>query len=172
MFENDRIRLRAIEPEDLDWLYKVENDDALWSYGSSNVPYSTFALKQYIASCHNDLYADGQLRLVAEDSVSHTVIGCVDLVDFTPRHMRAEIGIFLFPQFQGKGYACEIIQMICDYARNFMFMHLIYAIVAEENLRARKLFEKCGFENQSIIKEWLRFSHDEYSSAYLFIKVL
>ena len=49
MFAADNIRLRALEPEDLEWLYSVENDEELWQWGSSNVPYSRYSLKTYIA---------------------------------------------------------------------------------------------------------------------------
>ena len=49
MFAADNIRLRALEPEDLEWLYSVENDEELWQWGSSNVPYSRYTLKTYIA---------------------------------------------------------------------------------------------------------------------------
>lgn len=32
MFAADNIRLRALEPEDLEWLYSVENDEELWQW--------------------------------------------------------------------------------------------------------------------------------------------
>ena len=38
------IRLRAIEPEDLDLLYRIENDRELWNVGTTNVPYSRYTL--------------------------------------------------------------------------------------------------------------------------------
>ena len=31
--EEPNIRLRALEPEDLDFLYQIENDDQLWETG-------------------------------------------------------------------------------------------------------------------------------------------
>ena len=34
------IHLRALEPEDLDMLYQIENNRELWSVGVTNVPYS------------------------------------------------------------------------------------------------------------------------------------
>lgn len=172
MFESDRIRLRALEPEDLDWLYKVENNDELWKYGNSNVPYSKYVLKQYIAENHSDLYADGQLRLVAVDKDTEHVVGCVDLVNFTPRHMRAELGIFIFPEYQGQGLAQETLHLICAYARDFMFLHQIYAFVAESNEKACRLFQRCGFVHQSTINEWLRTSTDEYMDARIYVRVL
>ena len=45
MLKGKRIMLRAAEPEDLDLMYLIENDTALWNYGSANVPYSMYSLK-------------------------------------------------------------------------------------------------------------------------------
>ena len=42
--ELPRVRLRAMEPEDLDILYRIENDMSLWDVGNTNVPYSRYAL--------------------------------------------------------------------------------------------------------------------------------
>ena len=62
------IRLRAIEPEDLDLLYRIENDMSMWNVGTTNVPYSRYTLHDYIATSNDDIYADRQVRLVVEDS--------------------------------------------------------------------------------------------------------
>ena len=40
----DKIVLRAMEPEDLEELYAIENDRSIWDVGSTNVPYSRYAL--------------------------------------------------------------------------------------------------------------------------------
>ena len=45
-----QIRLRAIEPEDLDYLYRIENDKRLWDVGETNMPYSRYALHEYVLS--------------------------------------------------------------------------------------------------------------------------
>ena len=61
------VRLRAMEPEDLDFLYAMENDKEVWDVGCTNVPYSRYVLHDYIANASNDIYADGQVRMVMED---------------------------------------------------------------------------------------------------------
>ena len=38
------ITLRALEPEDLDALYAIENDTEIWDVGHTNVPYSKYAV--------------------------------------------------------------------------------------------------------------------------------
>ena len=40
------VELRAMEPEDLDTLYTIENDKSMWDVGTTNVPYSKFVLHQ------------------------------------------------------------------------------------------------------------------------------
>ena len=50
-----RYTLRALEPEDLELLYSIENDDSIWKIGASNVPYSKYVLRDYIANSHNDI---------------------------------------------------------------------------------------------------------------------
>jgi len=98
------IRLRALELEDLDFLYQIENDDRLWELGVSNVPYSRRVLLDYITNASADIYIDNQVRLIVENEQNEQV-GILDLTDFDPRHRRAELGIVIKKEFQGKGYA-------------------------------------------------------------------
>ena len=77
------ISLRALEPEDLDLLYQVENDVSLWSVGVTNKPYSRYALHEYIASASGDIYVDHQVRLMICNRDGDTV-GMVDLMNFNP----------------------------------------------------------------------------------------
>lgn len=59
-----QIELRAVEPEDLDALYRWENDSSLWIYGSTVSPFSRYLLKQYIENYTADITRDKQLRLI------------------------------------------------------------------------------------------------------------
>ena len=86
-----KIKLRAMEPEDLDVLYKIENDTSLWGVGVTNVPYSRYTLHDYIANSVGDIYTDKQVRLMIDNEQGQTV-GIIDITDFDPRHRRAELG--------------------------------------------------------------------------------
>ena len=156
MFAADNIRLRALEPEDLEWLYSIENDEELWQWGSSNVPYSRYSLKTYIAESRHDIYADGQLRLVIETEDEHLVLGCV------------EIGILLFPEYRGRGVATKVLGMLVSYAREHLYMHQLYAIVSQKNMKAQHLFERFGFKRVSLLADWLRDKEEDYVSAYVY----
>ena len=47
------LRLRALEPQDLEIVYQIENDSDLWGCSNTNVPYSRYAIKRFIAEASN-----------------------------------------------------------------------------------------------------------------------
>ena len=152
---NDKVNLRAIEPEDLDWLYKIENDEQLWNIGLTNVPYSRNILLDYITQNRADIYADKQLRLVIEDINDKTPVGIIDLVNFSPRHLRAEVGIVIVKKFRNKGFATSALLKIFDYCRNVIHLKQLYVVIGMNNLVSIKLFENVGFVDAGLLKSWL-----------------
>ena len=159
------IRLRALEPEDLELLYRIENDDVLWRVGATNVPYSRYVLHDYIASTRSDIYADRQLRLMIEDE-GHAVVGIVDLVNFEPRHLRAEVGVVVVADSRRQGYASAALRELCRYAQETLHLNQLYAIIDEENTDAVELFRKSGFSIENTLKNWL-FTGKDYHDAVL-----
>lgn len=159
------IRLRALEPEDLDLLYTIENDRALWAVGCATTPYSRYLLHDYLANATGDIYVDKQVRMVIEDQ-EHQAIGLVDLFNFSPQHLRAEVGIVIQQPFRNNGYANMALQALCDYSRNILHLHQLYAIVADDNEAALQLFRQSSFTISSELKEWI-YNGEKYQNAYL-----
>lgn len=159
------VRLRAMEPEDLDDLYKIENDMSLWNVGVTNVPYSRYMLHEYIASSSGDIYADKQVRMII-CGCGDEVVGIVDVTDFDPRHQRAELGIVVRQPFRGKGYAQAAVEEVKRYAGNFLHLHQLYVYVDCNNPAALEVFEKCGFAHSACLKDWL-FDGSKYHNAVL-----
>jgi len=159
------VTLRAIEPEDLDLLYSIENDTRLWNIGVTNVPYSRYTLHDYVATSSSDIYTDRQVRLMV-DNIEGETVGMVDLVQFDPQHLRAEAGIVILETYRRQGYALAAVQAVGDYAQRVLHLHQLYAIISADNKAALGLFEKAGFKYQCILKEWLSDGH-EYRDAVL-----
>ena len=164
------ITLRAIEPEDLDLLYQIENDRNLWQVGTTNVPYSRYTLHDYIAHSADDIYTDRQVRLIIEN-VHREPVGLADLVHFDPRHQRAETGIVIMEPHRRQGYAQEALCRLSDYALQILHLHQLYAIIAIDNEAALQLFHKAGYERQSIMRDWLACGHS-YMDAVLMQRFL
>ena len=153
--ENETIRLRALEPEDIDLLYKWENDSSLWETGSTLAPYSRFALKEYIKEARLDLFTLRQLRLIIELKENNRVAGMVDLYDFDPQHRRAGVGVLVDPACRKKGVAYQSLRILEKYAFDFLHLHQLFAYVPNENTVSSKLFRKLQYQPAGVLKEWL-----------------
>lgn len=153
-FEGTLVRLRPMEPEDLDLIYHMENDSETWNVSNFSVPYSHFVLKQYIEDSQYDMFADKQLRLMIVRRADDVVMGTVDVTDFTPMHRRGEVGIAVRKEFRGNGYASEALALMCDYLFHFLFVHQLTAHVAVDNEASRRLFAGAGFVECGVLKEW------------------
>lgn len=89
-----KVILRAIEPEDLDMIYDIENNPEVWNVSNTTMPYSRFALHEYIANATGDIYTDKQVRLIITNQ-RNEFIGIIDLCNYSPQHQRAEVGIVI-----------------------------------------------------------------------------
>ncbi len=155
LFDNKDIRLRALEPEDLDALYRWENDSRLWQYGAAINPYSRFSLKQYIENANADINQTKQLRMIIVEKKSEKLVGTIDLYDFDFIHKRAGVGILIDEEFRGKGYALQALNCIREYVLGHLGMKQIYAFVPKTNIPSLHLFEKAGYEKTAVLKKWL-----------------
>ena len=126
------VHLRAIEPEDLDMLYRIENDVNLWNVGITNVPYSRYALHDYIANASGDIYTDHQVRMIIEN-VERQVVGIADIVNFDAGNRRAEIGLVIEQPFRGQGYGYSVMKELERYALNVLHLHQLYAVIDIRN---------------------------------------
>ena len=165
------VTLRAMEPEDLDALYRIENDRRLWNIGSTNVPYSRYALHNYIADAKNDIYIDGQIRMMIENEEG-IVVGVIDLVNFDAKHQRAELGIIIMEQHRRRGYAKSAIRALVEYVRNTLHLKQIYAVVGVDNRISRHCLMSLGFSSGVILQQWLccKGSYQDAAVMQLFIE--
>lgn len=159
----ERLTLRPLEPEDLDTLYSIENDMELWTVGYTTVPYSRYLLRDYIAKSTCDIYADRQVRLIAEDS-SRNIVGIVDLSNYEPQHNRAEIGIVVISKYRDKGYGREIVTIVADYSRRIIHLHQLYAVVNPSNDAALAMLRSAGFHHSATLPLWT-FDGEKYADA-------
>ena len=169
MLKSNKIKLRAVEPEDLDLMYLIENDTELWRLGQTTVPFSHYALKQYIAETTNDFFHDRQLRLVIEKA-DGTSVGFVDLQNYNPQHHRAEVGIVIVPEQQRQGLATEALRLLAGYVSVHLGIHQLYALVPEGNKASMALFEKCGYKKTATLQDWLN-SPTGWQSVVVFQKI-
>lgn len=167
MIENDKIILRAPEPEDLELLYAWENNPSLWTVGNTRQPYSKYNLKQYILQSHLDIYENRQLRFMIIDKPTGNTVGTVDLFDFDIHNSRIALGLFIDEKYQGKGYATEALHLTENYVFNFLKINQLYCHIAETNIASRRMFEKEGYESGAVLRSWIK-SIDGFENIIVF----
>lgn len=157
ILEGNGVRLRAVEPEDLDLLYSWENEGANWKHSNTIVPFSRYILKKYIAASHKSIYETFQLRLMIDTVPEDCTIGTIDLFDFDHFHMRAGVGILIAsPDNRRKGYASAALETTIRYAFMTLGLHQLWCNIAEENEDSMKLFLRHGFIVCATKEHWLR----------------
>ncbi len=159
------VKLRALEPEDLEILYEIENNVALWNVGITNVPYSKFTLHDYILSVTGDIYTDKQVRLMVENK-DNEIVGIADVINFDPRHLRAEVSIVVIDKYRNQGYAGSILNHLATYSKNILHLHQLYAFVAETNNASIHLFDKMGYSVGGVLHDWL-YDGNRFQNALL-----
>ncbi len=164
--QREHITLRAVEPDDLDYLYLIENDSSVWYEGATVAPYSRALLHQYIDQYTSDIYRDRQLRLIVTLNTTGARVGIADLYEYDPTHNRAGVGLYINPEYRRQGYGRESLNALCEYAFDLLHMHQLYAIARIGNKASISLFTACGFNRHTILHEWIR-EHDHYTDALI-----
>ena len=150
------MHLRALEPDDLEFLYALENDPDIWGVSDTFAPVSRHALREYLAHAAADFYVVRQLRLVITTDIGSPAVGVVDLFDYDPLHQRAGVGITILAQARQHGYARQALELLKNHARTILRLHQIYATVGVDNLPSMKLFAAAGFRQVGTRQAWLR----------------
>lgn len=156
MLTGEKIILRALEPEDLEILYRWENDPENWAVTNTFIPFSKETLKNYIGSI-KDIYTDKQFRFVIETIADKKPVGLIDFFEFDPFHLRAGIGILIAEKEErGKGFASESLKLAARYAKDTLGLKMLFCNITETNQNSLLLFKNNGFEFCGIKKDWFR----------------
>lgn len=167
--QNQRIKLRAVEPEDSHTVWEVENDTAQWFENCMAAPLSEQVVADYAIGYDADPYRAGQLRLIVEQQHTGTILGIVDLYEISALHRHAFIGIYIIPEFRRQGYGAESLKLTLEYAFSILNIIQIGAKIVIDNEESINLFKKCGFSQCGILPNWL-MSGNKTTDLLLFCK--
>lgn len=164
--KGEHIYLRALEPEDLEFVHAIENDEDIWHLSNTQTPYSKFLIKQYLESAHKDIYEAKQLRLVISN-YKNEALGMIDIFDFDFLNKRAGIGILIkHEKDRGKGAGAEALELLVTYSFTHLQLHQLFCNISEDNKASLKLFTKQGFQKIGLKKDWT-FTNNKYYNEYL-----
>lgn len=154
MLRGRDIHLRALEPDDVEPLYRWENDPTVWGVSGTLTPFSREILRRFIDGQRYDIYRTHQLRLVAARNDDGRPVGTVDLFDFDPYNRRAGVGILICGEERNRGYATQSLALLVEYARDVLMLNQLYCDIDTDNAACRALFAAQGFAECGVRMRW------------------
>ncbi len=168
--QGNSIYLRALEPEDLDFIYTIENDESIWELSCTQTPYSRYLIKQYLENAHKDIYEVKQLRLLIANTY-HESIGLIDLFDCDFKNKRAGVGVLIYGKSdRQQGYGQQALELLTAYAHTHLDLHQLYCNISEDNTGSLKLFEANGFIKIGLKKDW-NYDNGSYKNEFLLQRI-
>lgn len=166
--KGQNIYLRALEPEDLEFVYAVENDEDIWEVSNTVTPYSKFLIRQYLENAHQDIYEAKQLRLAICKNATSVAIGLIDLFDFDVKNKRAGVGIIIQNEMdRNSGFGKEALGLMIDYSFQQLQLHQLFANIGTDNKASLTLFTTFGFEEIGVKKDW-NFTNNAFHDEAVF----
>ena len=149
VLENDVLKLRPFEIEDIDQILPHFNDEEVRRYLAVIFPVNKLVERNFIESLYKD---DKNILLGME--VNGTLIGSIGLhrIDWVNRS--TELGIVIFrKEYWNKGYGTKAIDLMLKYAFEYLNMNRVSLKVYEYNERAIHVYEKCGFKVEGRLRK-------------------
>ena len=165
-----KIRLRAVEPEDVNMMFDCDNDEEARIWTDYAAPLSRRQLLNYALTYDADPFRAGQLRLIAEpfnDGGEAVGIGIVDLYDIDSNDGRAFVGIYILPEYRHSGMALEALEALKKYCASVLGLRVLAAKVSTGNGAALGLFKQAGYTRICLLPSWHRIGSDFHDIALL-----
>lgn len=105
-------------------------------------------VKTFIENSFND-----ENRHFAIVDLNDEYLGTISLKNISQKNKNAEYAIVTRKKAQGTGEALQATKELINYAFKELGLHKIYLNVLEDNIRARKFYEKCGFKQEGVAKD-------------------
>ena len=149
-----RIVLREMKMSDLEAFYgfaDASEEAVLRSFLKDSVSESEEYLAAYISNMY-PMYDYGIWAVIRKSTGE--IIGLCGLGQTEVNgEMCTDLGYYICPKCRNMGFAKECIEIVLDYAKNYLEFTRIYAIIKEENRISQGILREFGFKYQNRYKE-------------------
>lgn len=87
------------------------------------------------------------------DTVEGRPVGQIELVEIHPLQRRAEMHLLLGEKaVWGRGYGTRAVRRLLGHAFDDLGLRRVFAMADEDNVRVVRLFERCGFAREGLLR--------------------
>ncbi|SHI20948.1 GNAT family N-acetyltransferase [Sporanaerobacter acetigenes] len=154
MYYGEKVCLRAYREEDIPKATSFVNDEELKKLLVTNVPFpmTLWEEEEWVKSQKSS--QDGSYNFAIEDIETKKYIGGCGIQEVNWLSRVATVGIMIGDkEYWGKGYGTDAMKVLMNFIFNNMNIRKIRLSTFSFNMRARKSYEKCGFEVEGILKD-------------------
>lgn len=148
ILKDNEIVLRAIEESEAELLCNMINDPETermvvgWSF-----PVSKTEQAEWIRNQRKD---GSCVRYIVE--ASEKAVGMASLSKLDYKNSVCELNIKLDSMAKGKGIGYRVINILLNYCFNELNLNCATAEILDYNIPSQKLFEKCGFKKEGVLR--------------------
>lgn len=160
--EGDKVNLRTVEEEDLEFIRDNFNQPEVWKNLDYKIPQNLEQEREFFDEV---ISSDDSVNLgICSDN---QLMGLIELREKENGGGVAEIGIWIAPKYHGKGYGTEASKLLVDHAFNELRYHKVYARAFESNKASQSVWEKLGFEKEAELREQA-YRKGSYEDTYIY----
>jgi [ribosomal protein S5]-alanine N-acetyltransferase len=163
-----RISLNRISHDDLDFLCQLECDGELWFF-EEDVPSDKKEVRaEFLKKIEESETGSAYDFVITLTENEKTIrIGLAQIWSYVESRKSWEIGFALLPAYTGKGYACEAVRLLLQFAFDTLAVHKVVGMCNSQNTRSIALMEHVGMTREGIFKEEL-FWQDQWTDQYFY----
>ena len=166
MILGKRIRLRAIEIDDLPLLQQWRNEPQIYECFYEHEPLSLAMQRRWFDGF---LQRNDEKFWIAETIKKPRPIGTICLTHIDVRNRKAELGrVLIAPAaFRGGGYGRELCELALRYAFEHLNLHRVYLDVFADNAAAVTLYRRLGFVEEGRLRRHI-YAQGQYRDVLVF----
>lgn len=166
MYYGEKIKLRAYKREDIPLAYEYLNDSEVKRLLVNKIPYPII-LEEEEKWFENLINSKDSYSFAIEDLETGEYLGGCGINQVNWLNRVAVIGIFIGDKnYWGKGYGTDAVNTLVKFIFEQMNMNKVKLNVFSFNKRAKKCYEKCGFQVEGVLRQEL-FRDGKYYDEYL-----
>jgi hypothetical protein len=161
--EGKLVRLRAVEKKDLKRLRDWRNDPDVKKFTREYRELSMRNQLQWLDS----LARDRNTIMFAVETKKGKLIGCTGLTYIDWKNSRAEVSIYIGDEkYKRRGYGTDILKTLMEYGFKELNLHMLFGEIFEFNKANIRLFEKCGFKKDGVLRHRLYRDGKYWNSVF------
>lgn len=169
MIRGELVDLRAVDRADAATVHSWFNDPAVMRGWGASAPATSLAeVQRQIEGWISDEAALGRPAALVIDTPAGEAIGLVVLRTERPESRGVELSLLIGDAERwGQGLGTDAVQTVLDACFGGWNLHRVWLRSEAWNVRAHKLYERCGFQQEGILRQ-AAFLDGRYEDVLLF----